>query len=80
MSHPKHQINSSKTLQSEKTITALKALEKALKEIHSTDFLIRTINKTSTASIFNTPGSTKLAQSNKALQSDKMLATRAFCR
>jgi hypothetical protein len=55
-------------------------LEKALKEIHSTNFLIRTTNEPSTASIIKKPGLTKLAQSNKALQSDKMPATRAFCR
>ncbi len=68
ISQPKNQPNSQKTIQSEKMI---KALEKALKEIHSIDFLTRTTTETSMASIISTPGQTKLAQSNKGMQSDQ---------
>ena len=71
MSHPKNQSNNQKTLQSEITTNARKALEKALKGIQSIDFLTRTTTGTSMASMHNTPGQTKLAQSNKGMQSDQ---------
>ena len=71
MSHLKDQSNNQKTLQSEITTNAWKALEKALTEIQSTEFLTRTTTETSMASISNTPGQTKLAQSNKGMQSDQ---------
>jgi hypothetical protein len=55
-------------------------LEKALKGIHSTDFLTRATIGTSMASMHNTPGQTKLAQSNKGMQLDAVPATRALRR